>query len=143
MAHFAQLNENNVVLNVITVADSDTQDSNGVEVESIGVAFCEQNFGGRWIKTSYNNNFRRRYAHIGGTYDPVHDCFIDVKTYPSWVLDANFNWVPPVPYPQDCNFYAWDEPTRSWNLLIDNSNEPDNPCKDRRPPSGNMGVTII
>ena len=76
MAHFAELDENNVVLRVIVVANKDTADANGNEVESIGVAFCQKLFGGNWKQTSYNGNFRKHYAGIGYTYDPVLDEFV-------------------------------------------------------------------
>jgi hypothetical protein len=77
MAHFAELDENNVVLRVIVVADKDTADADGVEQESIGVAFCESLYGGTWKQTSYNNNIRARFAGIGSTYDAGNDVFID------------------------------------------------------------------
>lgn len=79
MAHFAELDANNVVLRVIVVGNKDTADANGVEKESIGVAFCERLFGGTWIQTSYNANFRKNYAGIGYTYDATRDAFIPPK----------------------------------------------------------------
>lgn len=75
MAHFAELDANNVVLRVIVVDDKDTSDAFGVEKEYIGAAFCERLLGGRWIKTSYNGNIRKRYAGIGMVYLPEHDHF--------------------------------------------------------------------
>ena len=75
MAHFAELNENNVVLRVIVVHNNDTHDENGVEQESLGQAFCTNLFGGNWKQTSYNGNMRKNYAGIGFTYDPVLDEF--------------------------------------------------------------------
>ena len=68
MAHFAELDANNVVLRVIVVDNKDTSDVNGVEKEYIGAAFCEKLFGGTWKQTSYNGNFRKNYAGIGYTY---------------------------------------------------------------------------
>ena len=76
MAHFAELDSNNVVLRVIVVANSDTSDANGNEVESIGVAFCQKLLGGNWKQTSYNGNIRKNYAGIGYTYDVELDEFI-------------------------------------------------------------------
>ena len=76
MAHFAELDANNVVQRVIVVANKDTADANGNEVESIGVAFCQKLFGGTWVQTSYNGNFRGRYAGVGYTYDPGLDEFV-------------------------------------------------------------------
>lgn len=88
MAHFAQLDENNVVLQVIVVSNKDTADAYGVEKEYIGKAFCERLFGGNWIQTSYNGNFRGRYAGIGYTYDPVLDEFIPPKP----PLEGDYTW---------------------------------------------------
>lgn len=75
MAHFAQLDEYNYVIQVIVVANEDTADKNGNEDEAIGQAFCEQIFGGRWVQTSYNANFRGKYAGIGDYYDEERDIF--------------------------------------------------------------------
>lgn len=115
MAHFAQLDDNNVVTNVIVIANSDTSDENGNEVESIGAAFCQNLLGGRWLQTSYNGKIRKRYAVIGGTYDPTLDAFIYPKQYPSWVLNPQTaNWEAPIPKPNDGKTYSWDEDTLSW-----------------------------
>lgn len=75
MAHFAQLDENNVVLQVIVVSNKDTSDAFGVEKEHIGAAFCERLLGGRWIQTSYNGNTRKRFAGKGMIYLSEHDQF--------------------------------------------------------------------
>jgi hypothetical protein len=118
MAHFAELDENNVVTRVIVVATKDNSTADGVEKESIGQAFCERLFGGNWIQTSYNNNMRVRYAGIGYTYDATLDAFIPPKPYPSWTLDnATADWVAPVPMPNDGKMYSWDEVTQSWVLV--------------------------
>jgi len=77
MAHFAELDENNVVLRVIVIADKDTADADGVEQESIGVTFCENLYGGTWKQTSYNNNIRGQFAGVGSIYDADTDVFID------------------------------------------------------------------
>ncbi len=115
MAHFAQLDENNVVLQVIVVGNEYLLD-NGQEREELGVRFCVDTFGGGiWKQTSYNNKFRKQYAVVGGTYDSVNDVFIKPKPYGSWVLDPDFNWVSPVPYPgQMVGDYLWNEQTGSW-----------------------------
>ena len=76
MAHFAELDSNNVVLRVIVVDNKDTSDAHGVEKEYIGTAFCERVLGGTWKQTSYNGNFRGRYAGIGYTYDAQLDEFV-------------------------------------------------------------------
>jgi hypothetical protein len=115
MAHFAQLDDDNVVLQVIVVNNSDCLDSNGQELEAVGVAFCESLLGGNWKQTSYNGNMRYNYAGIGYTYDEVRDAFIAPKPYRSWVLDeTTCRWDAPVPYPTDDKTYSWDEPTTSW-----------------------------
>jgi hypothetical protein len=75
MAHFAELDENNTVLQVIVVANEDILDENGQESETKGIEFCSNLLGGRWIQTSYNNNFRGTYACVGEKYDEVNDIF--------------------------------------------------------------------
>lgn len=115
MAHFAQLDENNVVTQVIVVANKDTADANGVEKEHIGAAFCERLLGGTWKQTSYNASFRKNYAGIGYTYNAELDAFVPPKSYPSWVLNnATANWEAPTPMPTDGKLYNWDEATLSW-----------------------------
>ena len=115
MAHFAEIDDNNVVLRVIVVANKDTADANGNEVDSIGVAFCQRLLGGNWKQTSYNGNIRKNYAGVGYTYDAGIDAFVPPKPYPSWVLNSNTaQWEAPVPRPQDGKMYSWDEATQSW-----------------------------
>jgi hypothetical protein len=113
MAHFAKLDENNVVTEVIVVGNKDTSDANGVEKEYIGAAFCERLFGGTWKQTSYNGNIRKNYAGIGYTYQADIDAFVPPKPYASWTLNANAQWQPPVAMPSD-GMYSWDEATQSW-----------------------------
>jgi hypothetical protein len=76
MAHFAELDENNVVKQVIVVHNNELLDENGNESEQKGVDFCVAHYGGTWIQTSYNNNFRAYYAGAGMIYDPVNDVFV-------------------------------------------------------------------
>ena len=115
MAHFAELDSNNVVLRVVVISNPDTADASGVEKEHIGAAYCERLFGGTWMQTSYNGNIRKNYAGIGHTYDATRDAFIAPKPYPSWVLnETTCRWEPPVPYPTDGKMYEWDEATQSW-----------------------------
>jgi hypothetical protein len=115
MAHFAELDGNNVVTRVIVVANKDTADANGNEVESIGVAFCQKLLGGNWKQTSYNGNIRKNYAGIGYVYDAAIDAFVPPKPYPSWVLNTNTaQWQAPIPMPTDGKMYSWDEATQSW-----------------------------
>lgn len=113
MAHFAELDSDNNVLRVIVVSNDDCKDASGNESEAVGVAFCENLFGGRWLQTSYNNNIRKQYAGIGYTYDAGADVFIAPQPFPSWALDENHDWQAPVPRPIDGSYY-WDEPSLSW-----------------------------
>lgn len=115
MAHFAELDENNIVLRVTVVANEVLLDENGIEQESLGLKHLEH-LGGRWVQTSYNNNFRGRYAGAGMFYDEEKDLFyFPDKPYPSWVLNlSNGTWNPPVTYPQDNKVYTWDESSLSW-----------------------------
>jgi hypothetical protein len=117
MAHFAQLDDDNFVLQVIVVNNSDCLDENGNESEAVGVAFCKSLLGDatRWKQTSYNGNMRFNYAGIGYQYDAIRNAFIPVKPYPSWVLnETTCQWNAPVAYPTDKKIYAWDEATLSW-----------------------------
>ena len=118
MAHFAQIDDNNVVLNVLVIADEDCQDSDGNESEAVGVAFCQALVGAdtNWKQTSYNNNMRTRYAVIGGTYNPTLDAFVNPQPYASWTLNnTTKDWEPPTPDPSDeTSLYRWDEDTLSW-----------------------------
>ena len=120
MAHFAQLDENNVVLQVIVIDNKDTADANGVEKEHIGAAFCEKLLGGTWKQTSYNGNIRKNYAGIGYTYNESIDAFVAPKPYTSWVLDEERGiYAPPTPMPTDADresgeYYRWDEETTAW-----------------------------
>jgi hypothetical protein len=117
MAHFAQLNDNNIVLQVIVVHNGEMLDENGHESEAKGIEFCKRLLGGKWVQTSYNNKFRKRYAGIGYIYDPGRDVFLFPKPFPSWVLDeVTFEWVAPEPMPnyaetEECR---WDEMVKNW-----------------------------
>jgi hypothetical protein len=118
MAHFAKLDHNNVVVQVIVVDNRDCADVNGVEKEHIGVAFCEKLFGGTWKQTSYNGNMRKNYAGIGYTYNAEIDAFVGPKPYPSWTLNNNTAcWEPPVAMPDDGKVYTWDEAAGEWVVL--------------------------
>lgn len=121
MAHFAELDENNMVVQVIVVHNNDCLDANGNESETVGVAFCQSLFGGNWKQTSYNANFRKHYAGIGYTYDAGLDAFIPPQPYPSWSLDSDCNWQAPVARPNDGKMYFWDETTQSWVVIEDMS----------------------
>ena len=115
MAHWAELDEDNVVIRV-TVGDNN--DPNGDE----GYQWLLDNLGGRWVQTSYNNNFRVRFAGIGFIYDETLDAFIPPKPFPSWLLDTTTcDWMAPLPYPNDGKEYIWNEESQNWSLIEDSS----------------------
>lgn len=120
MAHFAQLNSNNIVTQVIVVGNQDCFDENGNESESVGIQFCKSLFGEdtNWIQTSYNGNIRKNYAGIGYTYDEQRDAFIPPKPFDSWILNEDTcMWESPVPHPNDGNIYQWNEENQEWILI--------------------------
>ena len=115
MAHFAQLNEENLVTQVIVVANQDTTDSDGMENEAVGAAFCANLLGGTWKQTSYNARIRKNYAGIGYKYDATLDAYIPPQPFASWTLDeTTAQWKAPVDMPTDGKQYTWDEATTSW-----------------------------
>lgn len=101
MAHFAKLDSNNIVTDVI-VAEQDFINSGAV-----GDSFL-------WVQTSYNNNFRKQFAGIGDTYDIVKNKFVKAQPFSSWTLDASDDWQPPTAYPDDDKRYEWNEDTTAW-----------------------------
>ena len=119
MAHFAQLNETNVVIQVIVV-NNDEILVNGVESEDKGIEFCKSIFGQdtRWAQTSYNGSFRKNFAGIGMRYDQILDGFIENKPYPSWSLnESTCKWEAPTPCPTDDNGYFWNEDFQQWQTI--------------------------
>ncbi len=118
MAHFAKLDDNNVVLEVHCVHNNELL-VDGIESEAKGIEFLVAWSGGytNWKQTSYNGNFRKNYAGIGNTYDAERDAFIPSKPYASWVLnEETCLWEAPVSPPpvEENKFFKWDEPTISW-----------------------------
>ena len=108
MAHFAEIDGDNIVTRVLVVPDA--QENRGQEylADDLGL-------GGTWVQTSYNANIRKNYAGIGYTFDSVRDAFIPPKPYASWVLNEDTcNWDAPVARPEDDKMYTWDEDTTSW-----------------------------
>ena len=115
MAHFAQIDENNIVLQVIVVDNNDCNGGEFPQSEESGSEFCANLFGGTWKQTSYNNNFRFNYASIGDKFDETRNAFIAPKVFPSWILDeSTCKWIPPVAQPNDGLTYAWDEESCNW-----------------------------
>ena len=121
MAHFAKIGIDNIVTDVLVVANRETMDSAGVEQESIGVEFLKTLTGHEtWIQTSYNGNIRKNFAGIGYTYDSQRDAFIPPQPYPSWTLvEETCQWIAPVSMPTDGKMYQWDETTTSWKELTE------------------------
>lgn len=118
MAHFAEIGLNNKILRVIVVNNNELLDENHVEQEIKGAEFCRNLFGGTWIQTSYNGNFRKNFAGAGFTYDSERDAFIPPKPFNSWVLNENTcSWEPPVPMPDDGQKYRWNEDAQTWGLI--------------------------
>ncbi len=117
MAHYAWLDENNIVVNVsVGVDENITQESIGGSTEAWEAFYAEAT--GHIIKrTSYNNNIRKQYAGIGYSYDSVNDVFIAPQPFASWSLDANFDWQAPTPMPTDGQRYFWNEETLSWDVI--------------------------
>jgi len=105
MAHFAKIDSNNIVTQVI-VAEQDFINSGAV-----GDSFL-------WVQTSYSGNFRKNFAGIGSTYDKTRDAFISPKPYSSWTLvEDTCQWTAPSAYPDDGKLYKWDEDTTSWKEI--------------------------
>ena len=120
MAHFAQIDSDSIVTQVIVVDNSDAPN------EAAGISFCQELLGAdtNWVQTSYNDNIRFRYAGIGMKYDSTNDVFYHQQPYPSWILvSGTWEWEPPVSLPSDSCAdedytqivsYTWDEDSTSW-----------------------------
>ena len=113
MAHFAELDDNNVVLRVVVVGNDCVPSDEHIDGETWCINFFK---GGTWKQTSYNNNFRKQYAGTGYTYDAAKNKFISPKPHASWALDANDDWQAPVTYPTDTTdkIISWDEAGQKW-----------------------------
>jgi hypothetical protein len=121
MAHFAKLDKDNVVTDVIVVNNIELLAADGSESELLGVAFLTRWSGGysNWKQTSYNGKIRKNYAGIGYTYDATRDAFIPPKPFESWTLnEETCLWDAPVPIPTDGQRYNWDEATTSWVVNV-------------------------
>jgi hypothetical protein len=115
MAHFAILNENNIVENVVVIPnDQITRD--GIESEEAGIEYLSNIFNHKNIKqTSYNGKIRKNFAGIGYYYDQELDAFIPLKKHKSWIFDSNkYHYVPPIEYPKDGKKYIWVETVKNW-----------------------------
>jgi hypothetical protein len=109
MAHYAFLDDNNIVTEVI-VGKDETELIDGLTPEVWYGNFRNQ----VCVRTSYNHNIRKQYAGIGFTYDAIADVFIAPKPFASWLLDANYDWQAPIDYPADGKDYSWDETNQVW-----------------------------
>jgi len=137
MAHFAEIDEHNIVKRVLVVHDDNALSGHDFLSKELGL-------GGTWIQTSYNTRgnkhyvqvpfvkdgilignslsadgllgLRGNYAGVGFVYDPVNDVFYEPQPYPSWTISLSTNWVwtAPVPYPTDGKYYTWDESIKNW-----------------------------
>jgi hypothetical protein len=108
MSHWAEVDNNNVVLRVLV----------GPNYGDEGEAFFNA-LGGTWVKTSYNGNIRKNFAGIGMSYDPARDAFIAPKPHNSWLLDEDTcQWKAPIEYPTDGLIYKWDEELTDWKPII-------------------------
>jgi hypothetical protein len=117
MAHFAKLDDNNIVLDIVVINNNVIEDLQFPESEPIGIQFLTEWSGGytNWKQTSYNASFRKNYAGVGCTYDFNLDAFISPQPFASWSLDeTTCNWISPIPYPTDEKLYTWDEETLTW-----------------------------
>ena len=124
MAHFAEIDSEGTVQRVLVVSnDRITQD--GEEVEELGTAYLQNMFPDTdWVQTSYNDNFRKRYAGKGMKYDVERDAFIPPQPFPSWLLnEESLSWEAPFPMPDDDKFYKWDEENQSW---VETEEQPNN-----------------
>lgn len=119
MAHFAKLDENNIVISV-HVVDNSVITVNGSESEQTGIEFLTNLHGySNWKQTSYNGSFRKNFAAIGMSFDSIKNAFIPIKPYESWILDEeSCTWNPPIAFPTDGKRYNWDEATTTWVELV-------------------------
>ena len=118
MAHFAEIDEQGVVLRVVVVGDDDVLDDSGLESEQVGINFLTGLLGGVWVQTSYNGSIRKQFAGIGYKYDQDADVFVAVQPFPSWVLDENHDWQPPIPMPAGGRWY-WNEEEGLWVEIVE------------------------
>jgi len=120
MAHFAQLDANNIVERVIVVDNDNILDADGNESEAVGIAYCQALFGANtiWRQTSYNGNFRKNYAEAGYRYDADLGAFIAPQPFPSWSLNTETcQWEAPKQMPDSDRPYTWDESLLRWVAL--------------------------
>jgi hypothetical protein len=108
MAHYAYLDENNIVVTII-VGKDENELIDGLDAET----YYAQGTPYTVKRTSYNGKIRKQYAGVGFTYDPIADVFIAPQPFPSWSLDENHDWQAPKPKPDE-GFWIWDEEVGEW-----------------------------
>jgi len=113
MAHYAFLNENFIVTEVITGRNENEVVDGISDWEEYYGNFREQ----YCVRTSYNHRIRKQYAGIGFKYDAIADVFVAPQPFPSWSLDINHDWQPPIPRPTDDKMYVWNETDLSWDEI--------------------------
>lgn len=112
MAHFAQIDENNIVTQVLVVPDNAEDRGQDYLANDLGL-------GGTWVQTSYNNRIRKNYAGVGFTYDAVRDAFIAPKPFDSWLLNEDTcRWEAPIAYPTNGVMYKWNEDKKDWEAIV-------------------------
>ena len=117
MAHFTKLDENNKVIQVVVVSNEVTTPDGVNEDEQLGIDFLLNLYGdGVWKQTSYNDSICKQFAGMGYTYDDSNNVFIEPKPFPSWTLDENHDWQPPVLRPE--GNYFWNESAQSWDAVL-------------------------
>jgi hypothetical protein len=114
MAHFAEIDENGIVKQVLVVPDTEEHRGQEFLANDLGL-------GGTWIQTSYNHRIRKQYAGIGFKYDAEADVFIAPQPYASWTLDDNHDWQPPVAKPDDGLVYFWNEENLEWEPFVNDT----------------------
>jgi len=116
VSHYAQLNDENVVIQVIVVDDSNAKNLSGEVDEEVGIQYCQNLLGGYWKRCSKDGDFyyRKNHPDKNYTYDAAHDAFIPPKPFASWVLNDKAQWEAPVAMPTDGKMYSWDEEQKQW-----------------------------
>jgi len=111
MAHFAEIDENNIVTQVLVVPDEQEHRGQEYLANDLGL-------GGTWVQTSYNHKIRKQFAGIGFKYDLEADVFVSTQPFASWLLDENHDWQAPVAYPEDGVIYTWNEENLDWEAVV-------------------------
>jgi hypothetical protein len=137
MAHFAEIDSNNRVLRVVVACNQDIANNGGEQSEQAAEHFkttCPlSGTGVKWVQTSYNNNFRKKFAGVGGIYDQEKNIFISKKPYDNWVLNTENEWEAPIAYPtitqygetEDQYYYInWNSSLNTWTGVTQDVNNP-------------------